>query len=257
IGVVHRDLKPENVLVTPEGRAKLLDFGLAKILPGAEADLGSGSQLTLDGMVMGTLPYLAPEQLQAASTRRRSDIFSLGVLVYEMLTGSTPFPGSSMVEYARAILTRNAEPPSLQRSEVPPWLDILVLSMLQIEPEDRPTATEVRRTLFSHFVPPAKARRAEPREPLPAGDGTCRGGPPAEPLDGEAPSRKVHSRKVQSGKATGDGYGEDDGNDRAPDAGLGPERAIGTEAESWYRPPSGWVVAALLILALVLLYLLG
>lgn len=154
-GIVHRDLKPANVRVTPEGRVKLLDFGLAKLLSresGRTVDSGTGSQLTLDGMVMGTLPYLAPEQLQGLKVDGRADLFALGVMLYELLTGEAPFPSGSMVEYARALLVGDVAPPSSQREETPEWLDQLVLRLLDTDPARRPMSAAVVRMTFEEHM---------------------------------------------------------------------------------------------------------
>lgn len=155
-GIVHRDLKPANVRVTPEGRVKLLDFGLAKLLSresGRTVDSGTGSQLTLDGMVMGTLPYLAPEQLQGLKIDGRADLFALGVMLYECLTGEAPFPSNSMVEYARALLIQDAPRPSAVRPETPAWLDELVMRLIDTHPERRPmSAAVVRMELEEHMT---------------------------------------------------------------------------------------------------------
>ena len=155
-GIVHRDLKPANVRVTPEGRVKLLDFGLAKLLSrekGRTVDSGTGSQLTLDGMVMGTLPYLAPEQLQGLKVDGRADLFALGVMLYEMLAGNPPFPSTSMVEYARALLIGDVPSPSTLREEAPDWLDDLVMKLLHTDPARRPmSAAVVRMALEEHMT---------------------------------------------------------------------------------------------------------
>ncbi|MEM9556322.1 MAG: protein kinase [Acidobacteriota bacterium] len=154
-GVVHRDLKPGNVMITRGGLLKLLDFGLAKILDGSGRFDSSTTQLTLDGMVMGTLPYLAPEQLQGDPVDPRADLFSLGMLLYEMLVGQPPLPSSSMVEYAKALLLQQIEPPSQKRPDVPPWLDHLVMRLIALEPDERFESAGAARQEI--------ARRLEPR----------------------------------------------------------------------------------------------
>ena len=89
-GIVHRDLKPPNVMVSPDGRVKMLDFGLAKNIEAASL---ASAEETREGQIIGTLAYMSPEQLMADTVDARSDIFSLGVLIYEMATGKRPFDG--------------------------------------------------------------------------------------------------------------------------------------------------------------------
>src|SRR5262249_7495309 len=112
-GVVHRDLKPENVLVTRQGRVKILDFGVAKLTPalaGRPAPSDRGLATTAPGPVLGTVGYMSPEQVRGGAVDHRSDIFSLGSVLYEMLAGQRPFPGQTSSEVMASIL-RDDPPP--------------------------------------------------------------------------------------------------------------------------------------------------
>ncbi|MFY9824156.1 MAG: protein kinase [Thermoanaerobaculia bacterium] len=130
-GLIHRDLKPENVMITPEGKAKILDFGLAKRLEGE-------ASLTEDQRVVGTFRAMSPEQAQGMPLDARSDLFSLGLLLYEMLSGKSPFAGSSTLETLTRICTHQQTPLREVNPAIPAPLSALVDQLLEKEPARRP-----------------------------------------------------------------------------------------------------------------------
>jgi len=146
-GVVHRDLKTENVIVTPEGRAKILDFGLAKRLAGTNSDRGDSS-LTDERQILGTFRAMAPEQIRGGTTDSRSDLFSFGVLLYEMSTGRSPFADPDPTVALRRVCADDPRPPIEVDPTLTAELSDLVLRLLEKDPEQRPqSASEVAATL--------------------------------------------------------------------------------------------------------------
>jgi class 3 adenylate cyclase len=165
-GIVHRDLKPANIWLGDDGAARLGDFGLATT--------DRRSRAAVQGMLVGTVAYLPPEQALGGSSEARSDLYSLGAMLYELLTGEPPFQGQDAVAIIAQHLSAEPIAPSRHRPEVPGALDRLVIDLLAKEPEARPaSATAVRHALESI--------EAEPDPPAAEGDEA-----PANPLEGLA-----------------------------------------------------------------------
>jgi serine/threonine-protein kinase len=132
-GIIHRDIKPHNIVVGSDGRLKVTDFGIAR---------SGASQMTEAGSIVGTAQYLSPEQARGAPVDPRSDLYSLGIVLYEMLTGNVPFTGDTPVEIAMKHLSQVPEPPSMLRPDVPHDLDAVVMRALSKEPDQRYGSTE-------------------------------------------------------------------------------------------------------------------
>jgi beta-lactam-binding protein with PASTA domain/tRNA A-37 threonylcarbamoyl transferase component Bud32 len=174
-GIVHRDIKPGNVMLTREGNVKVMDFGIARAVSDSQATMTQTAQ------VIGTAQYLSPEQARGERVDARSDLYSTGCLLYELLTGRPPFTGDSPVAIAYQHVRENPIPPSRVDPEIPGWADAIVLKAMAKDPGDRYQSAaemqqDIRRALSG--MPVAAPTRAEMYEGTRAmGPGTMQAGP--------------------------------------------------------------------------------
>jgi eukaryotic-like serine/threonine-protein kinase len=132
LGIVHRDVKPQNIMLNDHGLVKLTDFGIASMYKDAEAE-----RLTTTGMTLGTVQYYAPEQAQGEIVSPAADVYALGIVMYEMLTGRTPFDGDTPVTVAMRHIQDLPEPPSAYNPRITPGLERIILRCLEKDPRDR------------------------------------------------------------------------------------------------------------------------
>ena len=209
VGIVHRDLKPDNIFLVSDAqvpggfRAKLFDFGVAKLLGDKQQKVG---HKTIDGAVVGTPFYMSPEQALCQDVGTSADIYAMGVVLYEMLTGTVPFHAEQLVILLNAILKQPAPPPSRIRTETPPWLDRLVLRCLEKDAEARPASMdEVNATLAAGMAESAAAGPADNvalRATMMASASTVIGSPgPSSAPAGAARGSDIHQATIASGAA--------------------------------------------------------
>ena len=162
-GIIHRDLKPENILLTKEGNVKIADFGIART--------GHGPKLTEHGGVVGTIDYVSPEYMLNSHVDWRSDIYALGILAYEMVTGESPFKGDSVYSTMTKRLKTDPAPPSKLRRDCPSKLDAIILKAMARNPEERYQSAlimeeDLRRVNESEEVAPVRATQSQPQAPM-------------------------------------------------------------------------------------------
>ena len=170
-GVVHRDMKPHNLRLTPEGIVKILDFGLAKLTaPDSAGGEDDTTFLTTEGMILGTAPYMSPEQVQGEGVDARSDLFSFGVVLYQMISGTLPFESGGFVRYVRSLVHSDPRPLSEARPGVSPELERIVARLLAKDPEARyPSAAAVLADLAELLPETGSRTPGRFRDPLLSG----------------------------------------------------------------------------------------
>ncbi len=165
-GIIHRDIKPDNVMLRPDGYVKLLDFGIAKMASASTADGETTHLATEAGQLLGTLSYMSPEQARGLAIDHRTDVFAMGALIYEIVTGKSAFRGDTRSDRLASILTSDPPPVSATVRGVPPLLDATVRKALRKNKDERYTSAKellidlkaIRRDLESTVAPPRAKR---------------------------------------------------------------------------------------------------
>ena len=192
-GIIHRDIKPGNVMLTPSGDVKVMDFGIARAISDAS------STMTQTAAVVGTAQYLSPEQARGETVDSRSDVYSAGCLLYELLTGRPPFVGDSPVAVAYQHVREQAAPPSDHDTDLPPELDAIVMKALAKRLEDRYQSAAAMRGDIERYlagrpvhatVPPAPLTAVIPAVAPPTAD-TTQGQPPVPPDEEDEGRRRT------------------------------------------------------------------
>ncbi|WLD11823.1 serine/threonine-protein kinase [Planctellipticum variicoloris] len=165
-GIIHRDLKPSNLLISADRTIKLSDFGVAQVF--------AASRLTVTGGIIGTAEYMSPEQAQGKRASRRSDLYSLGAVMYVMLTGRPPFSGESAIEVLKKHQFGQFDRPRNFVPELPSWLDELVCQMLEKDPEKRPPDAYVVSKRLQEIVAKVELQKSQDSLEAPLSDGETR-----------------------------------------------------------------------------------
>jgi serine/threonine-protein kinase len=251
VGIVHRDLKPDNIFLLQDPaqpgvlRSKLYDFGVAKLLGEQDTKV---SHKTIAGSVVGTPYYMSPEQALCQEVGAASDVYSMGVVMFEMVTGEVPFKAEQLVLLLNAILKQQAPPASQFRPEVPPFLDRLILRCLEKDPGARPQTMEEIVALLGASAAELDGRSIALGETMAAGPGMA-----AAPRSTAARPTAMTARTSESAPAMQTAIPRDGASEGAPAGRRGSARqggaGLGGLARAWLNSPR--VVRAAVPLAVV------